>query len=60
MSAKFFKMASLVLFTGQTAMAADLMLMTEEYPPYNFQSADGISGFGAEQVFEIMDRAGLT
>lgn len=60
MSAKFLQMASLVLFTGHTAMAADLMLMTEEYPPYNFQSADGISGFGAEQVFEIMDRAGLT
>ncbi|MEM9432400.1 MAG: transporter substrate-binding domain-containing protein [Pseudomonadota bacterium] len=34
--------------------------MTEEYPPYNFRSEKGISGLGAEQVFELMNRAGLT
>ncbi|MEM9707246.1 MAG: transporter substrate-binding domain-containing protein [Pseudomonadota bacterium] len=34
--------------------------MTEEYPPYNFQSETGIGGFGAEQVFEIMERADLS
>ncbi|MEM6939062.1 MAG: transporter substrate-binding domain-containing protein [Pseudomonadota bacterium] len=42
-----------------SSFAAELNLMTEEYPPYNFKQGDEIVGMGAEQVFELMDRAGL-
>lgn len=55
-----FRTAFTILFFGNMATAADLMLMTENYPPYNFPSENGISGYGAEQVFEILDRAELT
>ncbi|MEO0371431.1 MAG: transporter substrate-binding domain-containing protein [Pseudomonadota bacterium] len=47
-------------FLSSAAAATDLRLMTEEYPPYNFQEGARISGLGAEQVFAIMDLAGLT
>lgn len=52
--------AYLLAACGSAAIASDLRLMTEEYPPYNFESGDRILGLGAEQVFEIMSRAGLT
>lgn len=42
------------------AHAADINLTTEEYKPFNYMEGDKIVGFGAEQVFEIMNRAGLT
>ncbi|MTI04752.1 transporter substrate-binding domain-containing protein [Roseibium denhamense] len=42
------------------AQAADINLTTEEYKPFNYTDGDKIVGFGAEQVFEIMNRAGLT
>ena len=57
------KLAAILTFPFllvSAASASDLMLMTEEYPPYNFQSGEEIRGLGAEQVFEIMNRAGLT
>jgi polar amino acid transport system substrate-binding protein len=50
---------SLVAGSG-VAAASELQLMTEEYPPYNFTDGDRISGLGAEQVFEMMARAGLS
>lgn len=42
------------------AKAADINLTTEEYKPFNYMDGDKITGFGAEQVFEVMNRAGLT
>ena len=51
---------SILLLFPLRVLGSDLTLMTEEYPPYNFASEDGISGLGAEQVFEIMSRAGLS
>ncbi len=60
MLGKFATLITLPFLVGSAAIASDLMLMTEEYPPYNFQSDDGISGLGAEQVFEMMSRAGLS
>lgn len=42
------------------AQAADINLTTEEYKPFNYMEGDKITGFGAEQVFEVMNRAGLT
>jgi len=42
------------------AQAADINLTTEEYKPFNYMDGDKITGFGAEQVFEVMNRAGLT
>ncbi|MEM8795951.1 MAG: transporter substrate-binding domain-containing protein [Pseudomonadota bacterium] len=59
MITRSFKYACLIVFAGHGASASELTLMTEEYPPYNYQSENGISGFGAEQVFEIMKRADL-
>ncbi|MEL7252906.1 MAG: transporter substrate-binding domain-containing protein [Pseudomonadota bacterium] len=56
---KLFLGTSLCFFAGASA-AADLRLMTEEYPPYNFQEGARISGLGADQIFAIMDRANLT
>lgn len=51
----------LMVFTmGSAASSSELHLMTEEYPPYNFQSGDEIVGLGAEQVFEMMDRAAVS
>jgi len=41
------------------AAAADINLTTEDYKPYNFMEGDQIVGLGADQVFEIMDRAGI-
>jgi len=40
--------------------AADINLTTEEYKPFNYMDGDKIVGFGADQVFEIMNRAGLS
>lgn len=51
---------ALVFLQSGIASSAELKLMTEEYPPYNFRAGDAISGLGAEQVFEVMKRAGLT
>ena len=51
---------SILLLHPISAKASDLTLMTEEYPPYNFQDGATVSGLGAEQVFAIMERAGLT
>ncbi|MCK7614816.1 substrate-binding periplasmic protein [Roseibium sediminicola] len=42
------------------AQAADINLTTEEYKPFNYKDGDKIVGFGADQVFEIMNRAGLS
>ncbi|QDG77203.1 ABC transporter substrate-binding protein [Labrenzia sp. PHM005] len=42
------------------AMAADINLTTEEYKPFNYTDGDKIVGFGADQVFEVMNRAGLS
>ena len=50
----------LAFLSGSAASAVDIQLMTEEYPPYNFRSGDEIAGLGAEQVFEVMQRAGLS
>ncbi|MFP3385436.1 substrate-binding periplasmic protein [Tritonibacter sp. SIMBA_163] len=42
------------------AQAADVRLFTEDYAPLNFERDGEIVGLGADQVFEIMDRAGIT
>lgn len=47
-----------IICSGADA-SSELRLMTEEYPPYNYKSGDEIVGLGAEQVFEMMDRAGV-
>jgi len=41
------------------AAAADINLTTEDYKPYNFMEGGEIVGLGADQVFEIMKRAGI-
>ncbi|GGB43371.1 ABC transporter substrate-binding protein [Roseibium aquae] len=43
-----------------SAHAADINLTTEDYKPFNYMEDGKIVGFGADQVFEIMDRAGIT
>ena len=47
------------LLCAAHAIASDVRLMTEEYPPYNFQNGARVSGLGADQIYAIMDRAGL-
>jgi len=42
------------------AQAADVRLLTEDYPPLNFKQDGEIVGLGADQVFEMMDRAGIS
>jgi polar amino acid transport system substrate-binding protein len=56
------KVLALIGLVGGSGVAAasELQLMTEEYPPYNFTEGDRISGLGAEQVFEMMARAGVS
>ncbi|KUP92190.1 bacterial extracellular solute-binding protein, family 3 [Tritonibacter horizontis] len=51
---------ALVVGLGSTAQAADVMLFTESYAPLNFERDGQIVGLGADQVFELMDRAGIT
>ncbi|MCG7624813.1 substrate-binding periplasmic protein [Epibacterium sp. Ofav1-8] len=50
------------LFLGLAggAQAADVMLFTEDYAPLNFERDGEIVGLGADQVFEMMDRAGIS
>lgn len=56
--AGFFAVAAVAVLSP--AKAADINLTTEEYKPFNYMDRDKIVGFGAEQVFEVMNRAGLT
>ncbi|NKW78649.1 transporter substrate-binding domain-containing protein [Rhodobacteraceae bacterium R_SAG7] len=45
-------------FAG-AVQAADVTLLTEDYAPLNFERDGQIVGLGADQVFEIMSRAGI-
>ncbi|WP_422375970.1 substrate-binding periplasmic protein [Roseibium sp.] len=57
----FLGIAALSAFVlAAPVQAADVNLTTEEYKPFNYMDGDKIVGFGAEQVFEIMNRAGLS
>ncbi|NBN63575.1 substrate-binding periplasmic protein [Pannonibacter tanglangensis] len=49
---------ALVCFMGHSN-AAEITLTTEDYKPYNFMEGDKIVGIGADQVFELMKRAGV-
>jgi len=51
---------ALVLGLAGTAQAADITLFTEDYAPLNFEQDGQIVGLGSDQVFEMMDRAGIT
>ncbi len=51
---------ALVLGFGAAAQAADVMLFTEDYAPLNFERDGQIVGLGADQVFEMMTRAGIS
>lgn len=42
------------------AQSADIKLTTEDYAPFNYKDGDNIVGLGADQVFEIMKRAGIS
>ena len=50
---------ALLLLEG-VARAADITLVTEDYPPYNYLEDGEIIGFGADQAVEIMQRAGVS
>lgn len=52
--------AALFLMTSASANAQDLKLTTEDYAPYNFMQDGQIVGLGADQVFEIMRRTGIS
>ncbi len=57
----FWRLLAVVCMTSSIAEASsELRLMTEEYPPYNYTEGDQVAGLGAEQVFELMDRAGVS
>ncbi|MBU3033581.1 substrate-binding periplasmic protein [Tritonibacter mobilis] len=51
---------AVALGLGGAAQAADVMLLTEDYAPMNFERDGEIVGLGADQVFEMMNRAGIT
>ncbi|HXV31584.1 MAG TPA: transporter substrate-binding domain-containing protein [Sinorhizobium sp.] len=52
----FFLLAALLPITAQ---AADLKLVTESYPPFNYREGDTYKGASVEQVRLLMDDAGI-
>ena len=52
--------ATLAFLPVSIASAQDITLTTEDYKPYNFMDGDKIVGVGADQVFELMARSGLS
>lgn len=51
---------ALVIGMGAAVQAADVTLLTEDYAPLNFERDGQIVGLGADQVFELMNRAGIS
>lgn len=56
----FSYVAAVSFALGSGAHAADIKLYTEEFPPLNFERDGQIVGLGADQVVEMMDRAGIS
>ena len=51
--------AACVIALGTSASAVELKLLTEDYAPLNFEQGGQIVGLGADQVVEMMSRAGV-
>ncbi len=54
-----FAVLAAALPASDNARAADIHLVTENYPPFNFMEDGKIVGVGADQVREIMQREGI-